>query len=113
MAKIEVKNGKIVEALGEFFKRLLESKAVTAILVPQETDDKETVAQTLVQDVANLKSPNPVAPVFPVNSGRIVSMMTVGGVGGATPVKEGDEKVEGNIAVVLRPCEISTFVKLV
>ncbi len=113
MAKIEVKNGKIVEALGEVFKKLLESKAVTAILVPQETDDKETVAQTLVQDVANLKSPDPIAPVFPVNSARIVSMMTVGGVGGATPVKEGEEKVEGNIAVVLRPCEIRALVELV
>lgn len=113
MAKLEVRDGKVTEALGEFFKKLLELKAVTAILVPQETEDKETTAQTLVRDGQNLRKPNPIAPAFPVNSARIVSMITVGGVGGATPVKEDGEKIEGKIVCVLRPCEIRALVELV
>lgn len=112
MAKLEVKDGKAVETLGGFFKSLLEAQAVQAVLVPQETEDKATVAQTLVREAENLKSPNPIAPVFPVNSARIVSRMTVGGTGGATPLKEGEEKTEGMIAAVLRPCEIRALVEL-
>ena len=48
MVKIEVKDGKPLEAMSDFFRRLLSEKVVGGVLVPQEIPSGETVALTLV-----------------------------------------------------------------
>ena len=113
MAKVEVKNKNLTDTMKKFFGQLLESNEITALLVPQETNGNGTAAQSLIRDAAQLKHPNPIAPVFPMSSARLISMMTVGGLGGAMSVMESEEKNDGAIAVVLRPCEIRALVELV
>ncbi len=48
---------------------------MSAILAPQEIPSKKTVVQTLVRDPAKLDAANPLAPVFSVNSARILAKM--------------------------------------
>ncbi len=74
---IEVKNNNPAEAIRELLRAILDKGLVSAILVPQEIPSKKTVVQTLVRDSSKLESVNPLAPVFGVNSARIVAKMCV------------------------------------
>ena len=74
---IEVKNNNPAEAIRELLRSILDKGLVSAILVPQEIPSKKTVVQTLVRDSSKLESVNPLAPVFGVNSARIVAKMCV------------------------------------
>jgi formate dehydrogenase subunit beta len=74
---IEVKNNNPVEAIRELLRSILDKGLVSAILVPQEIPSKKTVVQTLVRDSSKLESVNPLAPVFGVNSARIVARMCI------------------------------------
>ena len=74
---IEVKNNNPAEAIRELLRSMLDKGLVSAILVPQEIPSKKTVVQTLVRDSSKLESVNPLAPVFGVNSARIVVKMCV------------------------------------
>lgn len=100
MVKLEVKDGKLLDALRDFFRRLLAEKAVDALLVPQEIPSGESVAQTLVSDPEALERVNPLAPVMLVNSARLVSQLTM---------KDSGKK----IACVLRPCEARAAIELI
>ncbi len=82
---IEVKNNDPAEAIRELLRSILEQELVSAILVPQEIPSKKTVVQTLVRDPSKLESVNPLAPVFGVNSARIIARMCVA-LMSATPV---------------------------
>jgi len=98
---IEVKDGKVEEAINSFLKNLLEKKLVSALLVPQEVPSKDNVVQSLVTNSNGLKEVNVIAPVLPVNSARIISEMTR-----LSPHKN-------PVGVVLRSCEIRALVELV
>jgi formate dehydrogenase subunit beta len=98
---IEVKEGKINEAVNSFLQGLLDRKIVELILAPKETPVRKSVVQSLIADSEDVSRINTLAPVMPVNSARIVSAMTK-----VTPV-------EKNTAVLLRPCEARALVELV
>ena len=100
-AVLEVQSGNLVETLNSIWRQLLEKGLVDALLIPQELPSGANVVQTLVTDIDKLTSANPLAPVMPVNSARIVSQMTK-----VTPSPR-------KVAVVLRPCELRALVELV
>ncbi len=77
MAIIEIKNGNPAEAIQEFLHSMLSKELVSAVLAPQEIPSGKTVVQTLARDPAKLTHVNPLAPVFGVNSARIISQMCV------------------------------------
>jgi formate dehydrogenase subunit beta len=90
----------VLATLNALLRGLLERGAVDDLLVPQTTLAGNNVVQTLVHDVANSQAMNPIAPVLPVNSAKLVSKLTVTG----APRKVG---------VVLRTCELRALVELV
>ncbi len=100
-AILEVRNGNPVETLNTLWRQLLEKKLVDALLIPQELPSGDNVVQTLVSSADKLQSPNPLAPVMPVNSARIVSQMTK-----VTPSPK-------KVGVVLRSCELRALIELV
>jgi len=101
VAKIGVKEGGLGEAMRDFLRSLVDKKIVEACLVPQKVPSRDSVVQALLIDSAQLATADPLAPVVPVNSAKIVSDMTK-----VTPSKT-------PIAVVLRPCELRALVELV
>lgn len=98
---IEVKNGKVKEAINSFLKDLLEKNLVSALLVSREVPSKDNVVQSLVTNSHGLKEANVIAPVLPVNSARIISEMTR-----LSPHKS-------PVGIVLRSCEIRALIELV
>ncbi|MFQ6067046.1 MAG: formate dehydrogenase, partial [bacterium] len=99
-ACLEVKDGKSLENLKDFLKALLKKNLVDALLIPQEVPSGENVFQTLVTDTDHLEKANPLAPVMPVNSAKLVAHLTV-----ITPGKK--------IGAILRSCEIRALIELV
>jgi formate dehydrogenase subunit beta len=77
VATIKVKDNNPVAAIQELLASMLDRQLVSAVLVPQEIPSGKNVVQTLVQDSALLKTANPLAPVFAVNSARIMAQMCV------------------------------------
>ena len=75
-AVLEVKGGGLVDSINSFLRNLLEKNLLDALLVPLELPSKNMVAAALVSDQEMLKSANPLAPVMPVSTARIVSNMT-------------------------------------
>jgi formate dehydrogenase subunit beta len=98
--KIEVQDKDILGSLRAFFKRVLETDDINAILVPQHLPMKNMVMPTLVTDPNQLNSVDPLSPAFPMNAAKIVSRLT-------------RKPIGSKVAVVLRPCEIRAFVELV
>jgi formate dehydrogenase subunit beta len=100
VAKIEVKDGNLHNALKEFFQTLLQKGGISALLVPQHLRPKDSVMPTLVTRPEELDGVDPLAPVFPLNAAKILSKLT------RRPTGQ-------RIAAVLRPCEIRAFIELV
>jgi formate dehydrogenase subunit beta len=75
---IKVKDNDPVGAIQELLGSMLERQLISAVLVPQEIPSGKSVVQTLVRERAKLETANPLAPVFAVNSARIVAQMCVG-----------------------------------
>ncbi|MFC1950025.1 hypothetical protein ACFLW0_07650, partial [Chloroflexota bacterium] len=73
---LKVSDGGLLDTVRGFLRGLLEKGLVDALLIPVELPSGDNVAQTLVTGVEMLESANPLAPVLPVNSARIVSAMT-------------------------------------
>jgi len=86
-------------AVRGFLKRLLESGAVEAVMVPMETPSG-TVTPALVTDPALLEAANPLAPVMGLNAARLAGRVSI-------------RKPRGRIGVVLRSCELRALVELV
>lgn len=99
-ALIEISEGGIVETLRQFLKSLMEKEQVAALLVPVELPSGDNAVQTLVTNADRLNTANPLAPVLPVNSARILSAMT--------KLASSQKK----IGIVLRPCELRAVVEL-
>jgi formate dehydrogenase subunit beta len=100
-AVLEVKDGGLVASINSFLSSLLEKELLDALLVPLKLPSRNMVAAALVSDPEMLKSANPLAPVMPVSTARIVSSMT--------KVAPSQKKV----GVVLRSCELRALVELV
>jgi formate dehydrogenase subunit beta len=98
---LPVENGEsgALEAVRGFLKRLLETGAVEALLVPMETPSG-TVTPALVADPALLDAANPLAPVMGLNAARQAGRVSI-------------RKPRGRIGVVLRSCELRALVELV
>jgi formate dehydrogenase subunit beta len=99
-AKIDVKDQDILSSLKDFFRSILQLEDVSAILVPQHLPMKNVVMPTLVTDLEHLDGVDPLAPIFPVNTAKVVSRLT-------------RKPAGGKVAVVLRSCEIRSFIELV
>jgi formate dehydrogenase subunit beta len=96
---IPVNNGDTLEALRSVLRKLLEQKVVDAVLVPVATPDRRNLVPTLVHDPEVLARADPIAPVMPVQSSRIVSQLTFTGPG-------------ERLAVVLKACEWRAVIEL-
>ncbi len=99
-AILDTSENGMLESIRGFLKGLLEKELVNAILVPVELPSGNNVVQTLVSNPIKLDSANPLAPVLPVNSARIVSSITRTG------------SSQRKIAVVLRSCELRAVIEL-
>jgi len=99
-AKIDVKDQDILSSLKDFFRSILQLEDVSAILVPQHLPMKNVVMPTLVTDPEHLDGVDPLAPIFPANTAKVVSRLT-------------RKPAGGKVAVVLRSCEIRAFIELV
>jgi hypothetical protein len=75
-ALIEVGEGGVPEALNKLWGRLLEEGLVDALLIPKELPLGSNVVQTLITSPDKLQLTNPLAPVLPVSSARIISTIT-------------------------------------
>ena len=92
--------GSIVKGIQQVLKDMLEKGLVDACLVPLELPSKGNVVQSLVTSQQVLDSANPLAPVLPVNTARIVSQIT--------KIASSEKKV----AVVARSCELRALTEL-
>jgi len=97
--RLDVEDGAL-ETMTAFLRGLLEKGIVDALLVPQRTPAGDNVVQTLFTDPARLEGIDPVAPVLPVNSARLVSDLTETG-------------AVGRLGAVLRSCEVRALIELV
>ncbi len=98
-ATLEVPDGQPLVALRGFLRGLLEQKIVDALLVPQPVLPGDSLVQTLVRDAALLERADPIYPLMPVQSARLVSNVSA--------VNPG-----GKVGVVLKPCELRATVEL-
>jgi len=97
--KNEAGEAGVLAAVRGFLKRLLESGAVEAVMVPMETPSG-TVTPALVTDPALLEAANPLVPVMGLNAARLAGRVSI-------------RKPRGRIGVVLRSCELRALVELV
>ncbi len=97
--RLEVKDG-VLDTMTGFLRGLLEKGIVDALLVPRRTPAGDNVVQTLITDPARLENVDPIAPVLPVNSAKLVSDLTATG-------------AVGRLGAVLRSCEVRALIELV
>jgi formate dehydrogenase (coenzyme F420) beta subunit len=97
--RIPVENGDTLAAIQGFLKKVLETEAVDALLVPMRTPSG-TITPGLVCDPQALDQADPLAPVLPVNGATLAGRLSF---------KEPRPKV----AVVLRACELRALVELI
>jgi len=91
--------GGVPAVLRRLLADLLEKGLVDAVLTPRPVPGGGNLAQALVDKPALLADADPVAPVMPVQSARILSALTAGG----APYR---------LAAVLKACEVRAAVEL-
>mgnify|MGYP001148757926 CR=1 FL=1 len=96
---IPVSDGDTLGTMRQLLRTLLEKGVVDAILVPVATPDRRNLVPALVRDPEQLAQADPIAPVMPVQSARLVSQLTF------TAPSE-------RLAVVLKACEWRATVEL-
>jgi formate dehydrogenase subunit beta len=99
-AQIEVKDQDLLGALRLFLTTVLSREEISAILVPRRLPMKNRVMPALIADPRQLDEADPLSPAFPINSARLLSRLT-------------RKPSGGQVAAVMRPCEIRAFVELV
>jgi len=97
---LRVENGNPLESLRGLLRRFLETKMVDAVLIPKALPSGAGFVQTLIRDPEMLGDVHPLAPTMPVQSGRILSSLTIG-------------EPEERIGAVIRSCELRAVVELV
>lgn len=98
-AIVSIEKGDVLTTLRRLLRRLLESAIVEAILVPKAVPAGTGFVQTLIEDPEMLGDVHPLAPTMAVQSGRILSNLTVGDPG-------------RRIGAVIKPCELRAAVEL-
>lgn len=98
--KLHTENNDALETINNFFKNLLDTKVVNALLLPHESVNKTSVMQTLVKRSEDIISANPFAPILMSNSAALISRLTV-------------DNPEETLGVVLRSCEVRAAIELV
>lgn len=96
---VTVQNNDTLGAVRAVLRKLLESDQMDALLVPMRTQ-AGAVTPALVTDPAMLDRADPLAPVLPINSARVLGWMT-------------QREPRGRIGAVMRSCEIRAMVELV
>ena len=99
-SKIDVKDKDLLVSLQDFFKNLLESDKIDALMIPWHLPMNNTVMPTLIYDPKAMENADPLAPCFPINSAKMASKLT--------------KRPPGQtVGLVMRPCEIRAFVELI
>ncbi len=93
-ATLKVKNKDILETLQGFFKSILETDDVDAVLVPMHRPGEKAVMPVLISNPEYMDKADPIAPSFPINAAKLVSRLT-------------RKPSGGKMVVVLRSCEIT------
>jgi len=88
-------------AIKDFLRHILEEKKVCAVFTLRKQDSSDAVSYSLIVDPEKLKEATPFYPIMPGNAGRLLSKTTLNG------------SFKNPVAVVLRPCELRSFVELV
>ena len=83
-----------------FFKSLLDTEEIQAVLVPLIQSQKNDIMPALVSNSEDMDRADPLTPYFPINSAKLVSQITRKGLNKKT-------------AVFMRPCEIRALIELV
>ena len=96
---LKVENGDPVATLRGLLRRLLEEKVVDVLLVPKALPSGSGFAQTLVKDPDMVSDVHPLAPTMPVQSGRILSYLTV-------------DEPDARIGAVIKSCELRAVIEL-
>ena len=99
-AKINVKDGDLLASIQECLQSILRLEDISAVLVPQHLPMKNVVMPTLVTDPDQLDGVDPLAPVFPMTSAKLVSRLT-------------RKPMGGKVVAVMRSCELRAFIELV
>ncbi len=95
-----IKQTDYLSAARTFFKSLLDTGEIEAVLVPLNQSRKNDILPALVTEGEDMENADPFSPCFPINSAKLVSRITRKGLGKKT-------------AVFMRPCEIRALVELV
>jgi formate dehydrogenase subunit beta len=98
---LNVNDRGISDTIKNLLKDMLQKKLLHAVILPLEI--RKNISVTLVSDPEMLKDAQPLAPVMPVTTARLVSRIT----------KMSSPSSEKKIGVVLRSCELRALIDLV
>ena len=96
---INVHDGDTVNALREFLAAWWKQYKLDAMLAPVELSDRSGVDVQVIEDPLGLASVNPFAPVISSNAAAMTTKFI-------------QDHPRAKLAVMLRPCELRTFVEL-
>ena len=92
--------GSVADAARAICRGILEKGLAEALMAPMRLPDGIMVQHVLTKDAASLEAMDILAPVMAVNGATLVARLT-------------RHEIPGQVAVVLRPCEIRAFMELV
>jgi formate dehydrogenase (coenzyme F420) beta subunit len=96
---VQIREGKVEEAISGFLRALLENKVVEAVLIPKAVPAGDGYVQALIRDPEKLTGSCALSTTMPVQSARIASNLTA-------------KNLSKRVAAVLKPCEIRAIVEL-
>ncbi len=99
-SKIDVEDKDVVASLQGFFKSLLASEKIDALLVPWQLPMKNAIMPTLIRDPEAMDRADPLAPSFALNAAKIASRLT-------------KKEAGKTVGLVMRSCEIRAFIELI
>jgi ferredoxin len=107
---LDVKEGDAVAAVRGVLWRLVEKGVAQALLVPLQTHPREAPAPTLIKKRERLSRANPLAPVMPTNSAKIVALL-LAQERDVTQFQGDVTQPQRRLAAVMRSCEARALVQ--
>ncbi|MFW6159844.1 MAG: Coenzyme F420 hydrogenase/dehydrogenase, beta subunit C-terminal domain, partial [Acidobacteriota bacterium] len=101
MSKLLKINNGLEQGIINFLEFLLEEKKVQGVITLKKTNGDQGLCYSLITEAEKLKDARPFYPLMPANAGKILSALT------------SDESLAEPLAVVMRPCELRSFIELV
>lgn len=92
-------SGEVLGRLRLFLNHWWRSVNLRAMLAPVETPDGSTVFPQVITDPDQLQYVNPFLPVMPVNTASLIDEFL-------------ESHLQGRLAVILRPCELRSWVEM-